>query len=992
MPSGNEEGGISDGACRGQRSLRTRTQGIRSAALILFLGLAAASMASLPRREAESGHLLAAQINPSSRADSLRASLDRADALRKGGEFDKAADILKAALATASPSVPAADAADAAMALGIVFWDLGQLREAQAACEEALGFAAGGRLAAREADARAALSVIRLYNEAKASRNGENDCRKSNQAFRRAIDIARALKSPDLELKCLRQLSICALNEGDLAEDKRLNESALALARTLKLAKDESICLNNLGIYYLKTENYSRALACLDQAYEIAQKIKYEQGQNEILTNYGIIYNELGDFDKALEYLLKALALDPTTFGPAYAAIDLNNIGNNYRKRGQLSGDRRDFTRALEYYEKAYALIEAGKDLRTRIRVLNNLGTVAVDLEKYPEALARFDLSSKLAGQAGDAETQGFILNNVGIVYYDLGDYETATAYFQKAVDLGIKVDSGRILWEAFLDLANSTRKLGRTEDALANYRNSIAVIENVRSTLGLEELKASFLGTSNRIEPYYNLIGLLAGLHRSAPGKGYDAEAFACLEKAKARAFLDSLEVAQVSLSRSVDAKLAAEENRINGEIAALYKKLLTPDLEPPQKKDIADRLGKAEAEYERFKRTVRAADPVYADLKYPDIITADEARKTLLDGETAVLAYAVGRESSFGFALTQGGLRIFPLAARKDILPKITGYLRAISDKDSRDFGGGRELYAELVAPAGFGPEIKRLIVVPDDALAYLPFDALQTSDGKWLVERYAVSYAPSLSSLREIRKRISMRGTPPTKDLLAFGDPYYGKGESARGAPPPQDYFSPSSVIPRLAYSGIEARNAAAAFPAKRADVFVREQASEPNLKRLNLEDYRIIHFAAHGWINNLNPMRSAIILAQNPDSPEDGYLQMREIYGLRMQADLVVLSACESARGPLVRGEGIEGLSRAFLYAGASAVMMSLWEVDDRAEARFMERFYDFLSRGDSIVDAQRKAKLDFTGGRDTTSPYFWANIVVSGEAERKFDYP
>jgi CHAT domain-containing protein/tetratricopeptide (TPR) repeat protein len=958
------------------------------AALILCLGLAAVGAPLFPRPGRAPSHPHSSQSVPSPRLDFLRAQIDRANAFRKEGEFDKAADILQKALTAAPPSAPASDAAEASMTLGLAFWNLGRLPEAQAAYEKALGLAAGARLAKLEADTRAALSVLRLYNEARAHRDNDNDCRKSSEAFRKAIDIARALKSPDLQLKCLRQLSFCVLNDGDIAEYKRLNEAGLALARAIKLRKDESICLSNLGVYYLKIENYAKALAFCDQAYEIALKIGYVQGQNEVLTNYGIIYNDIGNYDKALEYLQKALALDQAAFGPTYAAIDLNNIGANYRMRGLLSGSRRDFARALDYYEKAYALIEEGKDIRTRIRVLNNLGTVAADLGRYPEALAKFDLSLKLAGQAGDTETMGFILNNVGIVYYDLGDYETSTKYFQKAIDLGIKVDSGRILWEAFLDLANSTKKLGRSDEALANYRNSIAVIENVRSTLGLEELKASFLGTNKRIEAYYSLIDLLVGLHRSAPDKGYDAEAFACLEKAKARAFLDSLEVAQVSLSRAVDAKLANEENRINGEIAALYKKLLTPDLAPAQKKDIADRLGRAEAEYEKFKRTVRAADPVYADLKYPELITADGARKTLIVGETAVLAYAVGRESSYGFALTKGALRIFPLAPRKDLLPKVADYLRAISDKDARDFGRGRELYAALIAPAGLGPEIKRLIVVPDDALAYLPFEALRTGDGKWLVERYAVSYAPSLSSLREIRERMARRTAKPPKDLLAFGDPYYGKSESARGAAPSQDYFSPSSVLPRLAYSTTEVQKAAAVFPAKRVDVFLRERASEPTLKSLNLEDYRIIHFAAHGQINDLTPMRSAIILAQNPDSPEDGYLQMREIYGLKMQADLIVLSACQSGRGPLIRGEGIEGLSRAFFYAGASAVMMSLWEVDDRVGARFMEKFYDFLGRGDSIVDAQRKAKLALIAGQDARHPYYWANIIVSGVAEWK----
>jgi len=932
-------------------------------------------------------------------AESFRGRVDRAESLRKAGDFEKAAEILKSALAAAdsaasnSPALALApDYVEAAMKLGLVLWNLGRLPESQAAYEKALARASVARLPKPESDSRTALSILRLYNEARTHRDSDGDCVKSSASFRSAIDLARSLRSPDLELKCLRQLTLCLLNPGDLAEYKRLNEAALAIARAIKLRKDESICLNNLGVYYLKTENYAKALAYCDQAYEIAVKIGYIQGQNEVLTNFGIIYNDLGNYDKALEYLEQALALDEKAFGPAFTAIDLNNIGANHRKRGLLSGRRSDFVRALEYYERAYALIENSKDAKMRIRVLNNLGTVNTDLSRYPEALAKFNLSLKLAEQISDAETLGFILNNVGIVYYALADYETSTQYFQKSVDLGLKVDSGRILWEAFLDLANSTKKLGRTDEALANYRSSIAVIENVRSSIGIEELKASFLGTNKRIEAYYGLIDLLVRLHGASPAAGWDAEAFAVLEKAKARAFLDSLEVAQVAVARTFDARLTNEENRINGEIAVLYKKLLTPDLSTAQKKDIADRLGRSEAEYEKFKRTVRAADPAYADLKYPEIITATEARASL-DDATAVLAYAVGKDSSFGFALTRGALSVFPLAPRKDLLPKVAAYLRTISDKDGRDFSAGRGLYAELVAPAGLPLSVRSLIVVPDDALAYLPFDALQTPDGKWLMERWAVSYAPSLSSLREIRARAALRTTSPPKDLLAFGDPYYGKNESSAGAAagsptPSPDYFSSGFVFPRLKFSGTEVQRIAALFPPKRADVFVREQASERTLKRLNLDEYRILHIAAHGLINDQNPMRSAVVLAQDPDSPEDGFFQMREIYNLRMRADLVVLSACRSGRGQLVRGEGLEGLSRAFFYAGASAVMMSLWEVDDRAGAQLMERFYRFCGQGTPLAEALRRAKLEMISGKEAAHPYYWAGMIISGMAGKK----
>jgi CHAT domain-containing protein len=238
--------------------------------------------------------------------------------------------------------------------------------------------------------------------------------------------------------------------------------------------------------------------------------------------------------------------------------------------------------------------------------------------------------------------------------------------------------------------------------------------------------------------------------------------------------------------------------------------------------------------------------------------------------------------------------------------------------------------------------------------------------------------VSYAPSLSSLKEIIGRARGRSSKRKKDFLAFGDPIYGDS-SANSA------SYPNPTLPRLPFSEKEVDKISKSFRPQERTIFKRKEATELTLKNVRPDDFRIIHFAAHGLIDDRNPVRSSIVLSLDPDSPEDGFLQAREIFDLRLNADLIVLSSCRSAGGRLVRGEGIEGLNRSFFYAGASAVLMSLWAVNDEATSLLMERFYLYLKTGDSIAGALQKAKMDLIGASDFSHPYYWAGFIVSGNA-------
>jgi CHAT domain-containing protein len=431
--------------------------------------------------------------------------------------------------------------------------------------------------------------------------------------------------------------------------------------------------------------------------------------------------------------------------------------------------------------------------------------------------------------------------------------------------------------------------------------------------------------------------------------------------------------------------------------DISQVHSKLLAAEPSPEAKKGLKEDLKNYENELEGLKREMRRESPAYADIQYPEIIKLEEVQKKLLDGKTAFFEYCIGKEHSFAFAITKKDLKIFPLPKRANLQAQITEYLKAVNDKDNHNFQPGYNLFGMLVSP-GLDKNIKNIIFIPDDILHFFPFETLIThSDSKeWLIENYKISYAPSISSLREIIQRKKSNGKKPRKDILVFGDPYFGKLEAEEnGDGVFQDFFS-SNVYSagalnfyRLKYSGIEIDKICPHFKKSKSKIFRRKNASEEQLKKpgLNLENYKIIHFATHSIIDNKIPARSSIVLSLDEDQTEDGFLQMREIYNLNLNSDLVTLSSCQTGLGELIRGEGIEGINRAFFYAGASSVLMSLWAVNDQASYQLMERFYYHLRSSESIKNALRKAKLEMINSGVLSHPYYWAGFIASGKTDK-----
>lgn len=367
------------------------------------------------------------------------------------------------------------------------------------------------------------------------------------------------------------------------------------------------------------------------------------------------------------------------------------------------------------------------------------------------------------------------------------------------------------------------------------------------------------------------------------------------------------------------------------------------------------------------------------------------------MLSAEGAILLeYYLAEPGSCLLLISSRGSQFFPLPSKSEIETSLRAYLKFVSDRNldpAEGFRPAERIWKELVPldrQDGVG-QARALIVIPDGILHHLPFEALRMPVGqgsKYLVESLAVSYCPSASALCFLRGAAN----PGTwrKDLLAIGAPEYahqsvqgGVGVRSRPLRPLNLPGTPDIDLPSLPFSRKEVLDIAKLFPEPRADVLWGGSASETRLKKMMLKDYRILHFACHGTLDERDPYRSALVLSLTGAEEDDGWLQTREIYGLSLNASLVVLSACQTAKGLLETAEGPMALTRPFFFAGARSLVASLWQINDEATVHFMREFYRNLLLGCSKSEALRSAKLWMLRSA-WHHPFYWASFMLQGD--------
>lgn len=954
----------------------------RTCALVLiFLGFVCLSPNVLAFQEGKSASLSAG-------LDEFLVIAKQGMESRLEGDFKQSIRYFEQALAVAQKWGEPQLQVQALQQLGYLFWNVGQVDDSNASFISALSLTADG-IKETQKDIRGAISIYTLYKQGKEYRH-QGRYKDSIACFEKAVALALEIKSPEHQVKCLRQLGVTYWEMNEIEKFFRANRQAIEIARAVHHRTEEGKCAYNIGLYYSHQNDYSLALKHYEDALRIFKATNDTSGESDCLTNISDVYIQVGNYENALDTLTEVLRIDRELDEEQYVAMDLNNIGVIYRKKGLQSDRPEDLHRALSAFAESLQISRRIHDEKTEVQCLNNLGTIYTDLDEYDEALHHLKLGLDRAEKLEDIGEISTLHVNRGIVYAKQGKFELSVEALQKAIVLAHQINDENILWEAYAKSGDALKKLGIHNRAYEDYKKSIDVIENIRTKIQLEELKASYLGTDERIDAYYSLIDLLYRMSQEEPERSYDREAFLYMEKAKARAFIDRMELSRVDVWMGVNPDYLERQDGLMKEMAKINSQLIRSEIGQDQRKELIGQMKELEQELEILKRKIRVNSPSYADLTYPGTISAEEAQAALLDGKTAFFAYCIGEDNSYLFVITKEKVRVLSLPPAGFIRPVVKDYLQIITDKDSQDFQLGYELFKILVGP-GLECGMEKIIFVPDDILHFLSFEALVTREDslRWLIKDYKISYVPSVTSFHELQNRERSGGNSWKKDILSFGNPYLGPYEGQDGS---DGLFTRHDTrddfrLSRLEYSQAEVEAIAALFKKKRRDVYTGEMATEARFKSAGLMDYEVIHFATHGLIDNCYPARSSIVLSLGDLSSEDGFLQMREVFNLKLSADLVTLSACQTGLGQFIKGEGIEGISRAFLFAGASSVLMSLWAVNDQASYQFMRRFYIHLHSSHTIVDALRRSKLELIDSKTLSHPFFWAGFIVSGKADK-----
>ena len=556
--------------------------------------------------------------------------------------------------------------------------------------------------------------------------------------------------------------------------------------------------------------------------------------------------------------------------------------------------------------------------------------------------------------------------------------------------------------------IARVQRYRGNLDEARARMETGLEIIESLRAKISAQDLRASFVAS---VRELYDLqIDILAQLAEREPAGGHAAAAFLVSERSRARSLLETLAEARSNIREGVAPELLKREHTLRGQINANAERLtrLLGGKHTPEQALVAQKeLDSLLTAFGQVQAQIRTASPRYAALTQPQPLTVKEIQQTVLDPDSLLLEYSLGEERSFLWAITPTSLTSFALpnrakveAAARRVYGLLTAANRQAQDETPREYRARlakteveyaqatSELSNMLLAPVLSQLGTKRLIIVSEGALQYIPFAALpvpvpqretpsvhsvseslpERVTSEPLIVRHEIVNLPSASVLSVLRRETAGR-QPALKSVAVFADPVFrtddprinpAKIESARAKQShaqtsqlaaTSDVESSASNVGlnsfvRLRFSRQEAEAISALTTRQKQLMAIDFVASRETAAGADLHNYRIVHFATHGLLNSQRPELSGIVLSlvDKRGRPLDGFLRLHEIYNMRLGADLVVLSACQTALGKDVRSKGLIGLTRGFMYAGASSVAASLWMVDDRATAELMRRFY------------------------------------------------
>ncbi len=792
-----------------------------------------------------------------------------------------------------------------------------------------------------------------------------------------------------------RFIGSCLYRKNQFAESLDLEQKALDLATKAGDKPTAAEALLGLTAVYMQLGRLDDAERVVRQGIALNQELGNQRRAAGMKVNLGTLLGEKGDQEAKAEYMREAIQESEAGDFKDILAAAVNNLGVVYHDQGE-------FERSLQYLHRALDLIANDKVPNTsRMSTLHsNMAVMLAALGRTKEAFDEYDKAAELAGE--DQAMAMHIRFNRGDLYRDSGNLAKAVSEYKAASDYyatspqrtdALRTDAGYA--QGLLDagqpqaamevaakaaaeartigdpdlirmclshLGDAYMALGKREEARAAFVEAIGALESIKLS-GSQDEQGSFF--HEKAAPYHGMVRLLV-----EDGKIFEALQYA--ERAKARLLLDVLRGGRAEIVRAMTDAEKQKERDLAAAVAALDSQLARQKGSTPA--ELLDRRTRTAAEIDQFHAALYLAHPELRTTRaeFPPI-QLEQLEALLPDADTALLEFTVTAKTVYLFAIARNAagkphVECYQLRNSAGLTTEIERYREQLEARDIGFRTAAQALYTRLLGPASaLLRQKKRLILVPDGSLWNLPFQTLVSPQGRFVIEDAAVFYGPSLTALRAMLA-LPRTHTDSSRTLLALGGP------STVG----------QQALPEAAG---EVRQIGDVYGARAGTVLTGDEAQKQRWKSL-APNYRILHLATHGVLNGNNPLYSYLVMSRAPGARDDSMLSAREILGMNLQADMTVLSACETARGKYRFGEGLIGMSWAFLVAGTPTTVVSQWKVDSDSTSKLMVSFHRNLKvTGEGAMhgraEALRTAVLQLLGTPEYRHPFYWAGFVIVG---------
>lgn len=829
--------------------------------------------------------------------------------------------------------------------------------------------------------------------------------------FEQAQTLWRDANNPDGQAQANLNLGYAYADLGDPDKGKAAFNRSLELYRETKNTRGEGLALTGLGNTHSTVGNKQAALDHHTKASEFLRKVGDHAGEAVALNNTAQVYEDLNELQTALDNYSRALAVYQQLGNVEFAAVTKYYMARTYKAL-------KNTDKALELLNESVNESKTINNRRLTAYALTAISSIRRTEGLISEAQSQLNTALHLYRRLGDRIGQANAQIELGHTYRAGGDEKKAFSAYSSALQLYQAAGDHTGEAESLYYSALSKNALGRTDEALAYIRKSNQVVESVRLQIVSPELRSSYFASVHKHAELY--IELLMKSPASVTA------AFEVSEKTHSRSLLEVLGEASAQIREGVDPQLLDQERSLQETLRAktVYRMRL---LDRPQSQSdliqVEADIRRITTAYNALQTRIKQQSEKYGNLVQPQPLDLRGIQANL-ESDTLLLQYSLGVERSYLWAITDHSINAYPLPGRNELESSVelVGkllkaretidssdpilYEKQVAEADAAYWREAAKLSETLLGQVAGLSESKRLLVVADGALHFLPFEALpepsptsaqSSNEPKPLVLAHELVVLPSASILAHIRRTRSA-GVNQTKLITVVADPVFSitdprVDKSAREQLTPE--IVDKSPI-RLEATMREADGIMTLTPSGHGSTLLGFAANRQKVLSGELGQYRIIHLATHASVDIENPELSGIMFSQvtATGQKEEGLLQLPEIYNLNLDhAELVVLSACETGFGKDVRGEGLASLSRGFIYAGARSVIGSLWKVDDAASAELMTKFYEgMFKEGLTPSAALRQAKESMWRSGRYRAPFYWAAFVLQGEYRDRIEMP